>query len=168
MSADDTGKRVMKDGLRHLQQVSYVTNDIERALQVFRDVYGIERFMDTGRVTFTMGSGEVVDFRVALAYVGEMQFEIIEPIAGAVECYRDALPADGSFAIRFHHLSFRARSRDEVESLKEAARGTGHAIGYSGTFGDSAFFYADARDRLGHFLEYTYTDPAYDSALPRN
>ncbi len=158
----------MKDGLQRLQQVSYVTNDIERALGVFREVYGVENFMDTGRVTFTMGSGEVVDFRVALAYVGEMQFEIIQPFGGAVQCYLDVLPSDGSFAIRFHHLSFRARSRDEVETLKQAARDSGHPLGYTGTFGDSAFFYADARGRLGHFLEYTYTDPAYDSALPRN
>jgi hypothetical protein len=158
----------MKDGLQRLQQVSYVTNDLERALAVFRDVYGVHDFMDTGRVTFTMGSGEVVDFRVALAYVGEMQFEIIEPIGGDVECYREVLPQDGSFAIRFHHLSFRARSRDEIETLKQAARDSGHPLGYTGTFGDSAFFYADARGRLGHFLEYTYTDPAYDAALPRN
>jgi hypothetical protein len=158
----------MKNGLQRLQQVSYVTNDIERALRVFREVYGVERFMDTGRVTFTMGSGEVVDFRVALTYVGDMQFEIIQPIGGDVECYRDVLPADGSFAIRFHHLSFRARSLDELESLQKDAQGSGHPIGFTGTFGDSAFFYADARSQLGHFLEYTYTDPAYDSALPRN
>ena len=158
----------MRDGLQRLQQVSYVTNDLERALAMFRDVYGVQNFMDTGRVTFTMGSGEVVDFRVALAYVGEMQFEVIEPIGGAVDCYREALPPDGSFAIRFHHLSFRARSREEIEKLKQAARDSGHTLGYTGPFGDSAFFYADARAHLGHFLEYTYTDPVYDAALPRN
>jgi hypothetical protein len=86
-----------------------VTSDIERALQVFREVYGVERFVDTGARDLHDGQWRGRR-RGGAGYVGDMQFEIIEPIAGAVVLA--LLPADGSHR-RF--ITCRsARCRDEV------------------------------------------------------
>lgn len=154
--------------LEHLVQIAYVTNDLGRAIKMFRDRYGIEAFLETGSVKFAVESGAIMELKAALAYVGPVQWEIIEPVAGAIERYTAVLPADGSFAVRFHHLGFATPSASDLAQLRASFERDQSAIAFAGTFGECGFFYNDALDALGHHLEYIYMTPEYDRIIPRN
>jgi hypothetical protein len=51
---------------------------------------------------------------VQIAYVGAIQFELIQPIVDPERLYKDFLPADGTFAMRFHHLGFNQEGVKDV------------------------------------------------------
>lgn len=155
--------------LRNLMQIAYITNDLDRAEQVMRDHYGIEKWLRIDPGPYIMTDGRMMHVKVLLAYVGDLQFELIEPVGGEVQPFRDVLPKDGSFAIRFQHVCRSTQSRAELDRLWEQARRDGETIPFSGEYeGGSAFFYIDATATLGHHLEFVYTDPAWLAAIPRN
>src|ERR1700722_9449255 len=87
-------------------QIAYVTNDIDRAREMFRTVYGVERWLDlagmSGRQTVSINARNGrIEIRGMIAYVGAIQFELIQPIVDPERLYTDFLPADGTFAVRF-------------------------------------------------------------------
>ena len=49
--------------------------------------------------------------KLAFIWVGDLQYELIQPISGAVDVYRDALPADDG--LQFHHICMRVGDWDE-------------------------------------------------------
>jgi hypothetical protein len=154
--------------LARICQLAWVTNDYDRALAILRDDYRIERFLETGLVEADLGRGRMARLKVALAYVGEMQFELIAPIDGAIGTHRIGLPDDGRFTVAFHHIGMSCPNRETLDAQRAVARAQDDDIPIEGEFGNSAFFYADARERIGHHLEYIHFDPAYDALIPRN
>src|SRR3546814_9706020 len=75
--------------------------DIEQALDIFRTRYGVQdaRFFQAETEVWTpQGSGIAVN-KIAFIWIGELQYELIEPVSGPVELYRDAVPEQG---LRFH------------------------------------------------------------------
>lgn len=154
--------------LAGFKQVSYITNDYQRALQILRSDYGFERFLETGLVVTDLGGGALANLRVALAYMDGVQFEVIEPVSGAVDVYRCALPADGAFAMRFHHFGFAAPSRQAFDEQRAFAARQGDTVVIHGDFDGSGYFYVDARQELGHHFEYMYLTPGYDALIPRH
>ena len=46
--------------------------------------------------------------KVAFAQVGKLQYELIEPVSGAVDIYRDGLA--GGEAMRLHHVAMRVEA----------------------------------------------------------
>ncbi|MEQ1882878.1 MAG: hypothetical protein ABL878_18130, partial [Burkholderiales bacterium] len=75
------------DQLRNLMQIAYITTDMDRVLGIFRNEYGITNVLDTGVIESVPTIGRPATLRVAMAYVGPMMFEAIQPIAGG-ELYR--------------------------------------------------------------------------------
>lgn len=148
--------------LENHYQNAYVTRDIEKALDIFRTRYGVpdaKYFQAETEVWTPNGTGIAVN-KIAFIWIGTLQYELIEPVSGPVEIYRDALPEQ---SLRFHHICM--RSFDWDATLAEVER-QGLTIVYRGdTASGLKFIYADARDSLGHYLEFTSVPPAVWTAM---
>lgn len=135
-------------------QVSYVTNDLTRACEVFATRYGIDKF-DFIRGPMPAG-GKIA---VAFVWVGGTLYEIIEAEGPQTEFYNDRLPA-GEFAIRFHHLGFLIHDRESWRALEREFAGQGwRIVAQTANNGFMDAYYVEAPE-LGHYLEYIYPEPA--------
>jgi Glyoxalase/Bleomycin resistance protein/Dioxygenase superfamily len=155
-----------------LYQVAYVTNDFERALKQFGDTHRIAQFMELPRMAYITGPGREAVCNIALAYVGAIEIEVIEPLEGDVQLYRDYLPKDGAFAVRHHHLSRLFDSREALERQIAAYRAQGRAVPIDGSSagGGARYFYADYRAELGHYMEGIHYEPdarVFLASIPR-
>jgi len=137
---------------RHYQN-AYVTRDIGKAIDAFRaraDVRKLIEYEGTTAVMTPSGPGTQTN-KLAFIWVGDLQYELIQPVSGSVEVYREGLPADD--APRFHHICMRIdhwddfRARVDRQSLPVVLEGGGDSL---------KFLYLDARAFLGHYLEYTW------------
>ena len=127
---------------------AWVTNDLDRAMEVFSSRYGI------GDFSFIEGpSPEGGHIKVAFAWAGGQVLEIIEARGPGYGFYNEMLPDDG-FAIRFHHLGFLIEDEAGWQQLVRELDDGEWPIAYStltGEFIDA--FYIKAPE-LGHYLEY--------------
>ena len=158
--------------LNHAVQIAYVTNDIDRATQMFQAVYGVEKWLDlarmSGRQTVSINARNgPIEIRAMIAYVGAVQFELIQPIVDPERLYTDFLPADGTFSVRFHHLGFNQEDVEQIRALEQTLA-RDHLIPMATDSETMPVFYADARDRLGHYLEYFSLPASLDALIPRN
>ena len=141
---------------RHYQN-AYVTPDIDRAIEMLRAQYGVTdvlRIEATTEVWTPRGSGPATN-KMAFAWINNLQYELIEPVSGPVDIYREAVLPDQ--LMRFHHVAMRIMDWDpfkaEIDRLKRP-------IAYAGEAQHGLkFLYVDARDTLGHYLEYVYAPP---------
>jgi len=154
-----------------LYQVAYVTNDFERALRQFGVTHRIGEFMKLPEMHYNTGPDREAVCNVALAYSGALEIEVIQPLSGDVQFYKDYLPTDGAFTVRFHHLSRLFESKAELEQQVAEYRKAGRALpvdGYSP--GTARYFYADFRAEAGHYMEGIYFEPeaqAWLASIPR-
>lgn len=97
------GGRLTLPGLRH-HQIAYVTNDIDRALRQFSESMGLERYylIDTQQGEPSHPGQPAL--KIALVRSAGTEFEIIQPLGYNDAVWSSALPADGSFTLKFHHL----------------------------------------------------------------
>ena len=134
-------------------QVGYVTTDFDRALAQFGETHNIRRFYEMRDAHYETGPGREAVCHVGLAYSGATEFEVIAPLSGDVQLYRDFLPASG-FAIRFHHLSRMFPDDAAFDAQVEQHQRAGRALPILGGMGNvGRYFYADYRRELGHYLE---------------
>lgn len=133
-------------------QNAYVTRDLAKALAGLRSRHGVDgEVMEIPFATDVItpqGKGPVAA-KVALVWVGNVQLELIEPVSGLGQIYSDALPEDDS--LRFHHVGMRVF---DMEALRAEAAAKGWPIVFQGGGEGFQFTYVDARDTLGHYLEY--------------
>src|SRR2546430_608508 len=113
----------MKTFARFLQ-LAYVTTDFDRALDEFRRSHGVARFLEMRGVPSPTTPGCFAELNVGLAWVGDMQIEVIAPLSGDDGVYRGALPTQG-FAIRFHHVGQTVDTPEELNRLLEETRAAG-------------------------------------------
>jgi hypothetical protein len=138
-------------------QVCYVTPDLDRGMEELRDLMGIENSIEVPveGATF-MKRGEEVDWepRVAMGARGGLIVELIEPVSGEVEFYREALPTDGG-ALGFHHLAMLVPLGDEAWSSVENVLGENDmSFEYTILIPERArLAYVDTRAQLGHWIE---------------
>jgi hypothetical protein len=114
------------------------------------------------------GGGTVV-INMALTYVGDVQLEIIEPVAGEVDVYRSWLPE--GFAVRHHHLCSRLDSVEELEQLRASYVARSYRIALDASYEGSPLFYVDTTQLLDHYQEYCWLGQAsidFMAGLPRN
>ena len=150
-------------------QIAYVTNDLRRAVEVFQSQQGVKEIAIFDDFTLEVAGGGQAVINVGLAYVGETQLEIIEPVSGQVELYRTWLPDD--FAVRHHHFCHRLDSVDELEALQAQYEQAGYQIALDASLGETRLFYADTTQLLDHYQEYAWIDAAAEqfiATLPRN
>jgi hypothetical protein len=150
---------------RHYQN-AYVTPDIDRAVEALRTQFGVQDVMTieaTTQVWTPQGSGPVTS-KMAFAWIGKLQYELIEPIAAPSDLYSAAVSPDQ--LLRFHHVAMRVMDWDsfraDVERQKRPVVIEGQAQG------GLKYLYVDARDTLGHYLEYVYAPPETWAMLDPN
>ena len=134
-------------------QIAYVTRNIQKAIETFKsraDVRKLIQYEGTTEVMTPTGPGTLAN-KLAFIWVGDLQYELIEPVSGTVGLFRDALPADDSPL--FHHICMRVdnwadfRARVDQQPYPVVIERTDDAL---------KFLYLDARQFLGHYLEYTW------------
>lgn len=162
----------MSDGTKHMQnllggrfhQVAYVTDDFDGALKLLRRRHGIERFLELRDIRFPVDrAGSEAHCHVALGRTGGLEYELIQPLSGAVELYRGPLGHDRR--LHFHHVAQRLDTLADMAALRRTAEARGFPIAIEGESNGMTYFYVDARDTLGHYVEYIHGTPDYWSAV---
>lgn len=157
---------------RHLAdfcQLGYVTRDLDAAMAHLKSRSGIREFAvyDADLDVIVGGRPDRARIKVALANIGATQVEIIEPVEGAVEIYRDRAPASDVF---LHHVaSLVPGGEADWEQALAGLRANGERLAIEGEGGRAwgtltRFAYVDARDRLGHFVELIWRSPGAQAA----
>ena len=146
---------ISPDAVHH--QVAYVTSDITRAQAVFAEDYGVAHFFGFDGQAGGEGGPAM---KIALANVGGLEIELIEPGAGAA-LYADVLPSDGRFAMVLHHLAIRVTGDLDAWTRHRAGLDeTRHPVVLEGGLEDELrYVYTDERARLGHYLEHVWMSP---------
>ena len=139
----------------HHYQNAYITRDIDKWIKAFGAKAKVDRqmtFEGTTNVTTVNGPTTQTN-KLAFFWVGDMQYELIQPVGGDVALYADELPADN--ALKFHHICMRVPDWDEFRARVDQQPYP--VVLEGGRRGDKLrFLYLDARPFLGHYLEYTW------------
>ncbi len=148
---------------RH-SQIAYVTNDLDRALAVWRDEFDVPAFyVFTNDAPGMRTSHPEYRLKIALALVGGTEIELIEPLDGTAPLYAEPLPADGSFAMCFHHVAMRIEGTlADFEAHMASLDLARHPVVINGGMADMMrYAYTDERRTLGHYVEHVWFDPAF-------
>lgn len=134
-------------------QNAYVTRDLDKGVETFRKRGRVDRVLTfEGTIPVKTPEGDGVQTnKLAFIWVGDLQYELIQPVSGAVSIYRDALPADD--ALRFHHICMRIADWNE---FRRRVAEQPFPVVLEGGSDLLRFLYLDARPFLGHYLEYTW------------
>lgn len=134
---------------------------MDKALALLRTQYGLDLKCDhfVMEVKTPAGHGSA-GAKIAIGWVGDVQYEVIEPVSGLIDLYRDALPAH--HALRFHHFGLRTFDFDRMRAEIDRH---GRPVALEGTTAGARFVYVDARDSLGHYLEYIWMEPELWAAI---
>jgi len=138
----------------HHFQNAYVTRDVDRWVSVFEQQAKVDRILrHEGTTTLMTPNGLATQTtKLAFVWIGDLQYELIQPISGDVEIYTDGLPDDDGLA--FHHVCMRVPDWDEFRARVDAQP---YPIVLERSGGDALnFLYLDARPFLGHYLEYVW------------
>jgi hypothetical protein len=127
---------------------AWVTNDLDRAVDIFSRKYGVAEFR---YLEGDMPSGGHI--RVAFAWAGGQVLEVIRAQGLGAEFYNEMLPSD-QFAIRFHHLGFVVHDDAGWQALEADLRAGGWPIVHQTLTGDFIDAYYIKAPELGHYLEY--------------
>jgi hypothetical protein len=134
-------------------QNAYVTRDIEAAARAFRKHAQIrqEIYYETTMQVMSPAGPRIMHNKLTFLWVEDLQYELIEPVAGLEDIYGPALPADN--ALGFHHKCMRVSNWDDFRSRVDRQP---FPLVFEGEAGPLKFLYLDARPLLGHYLEYTW------------
>ena len=135
-------------------QVAYATNDIERAMAIFRDRFGIGEFRQLkGRM---LKGG---DIHIELAWVGGTMYELLTASGPGAETFMMNIPED-TFTIRHHHLGFLIHDDAEWNALlADIERNGWRILSQNDNTGFMRTLIVEIPE-LGHCLEYLYPEPA--------
>lgn len=151
-------------------QIGYATNDLDKALALFKDKFDMGPFAEMRNMAVQGPHNTDMTASFALAYKGDTMIELIQPVAGDTSMFDHVLPTE-DFAIRHHHFAFCLDSMEQLDEAEQKMRGQGIDIPVKGNGMEQVFFfYADTRPWLGHYSEYlTLTDKGRETyaQLPR-
>jgi hypothetical protein len=137
---------------RHYQN-AYVTRDIAKWTEHFKTHADVRKLVTyEGSTDLWTPSGTITQTsKLAFIWVGDLQYELIEPVSGA-SLYRDALPDDDS--LKFHHICNRV---DDWGAFRARVNQQPYPVVLERGGNELKFLYLDARKFLGHYLEYVWT-----------
>jgi catechol 2,3-dioxygenase-like lactoylglutathione lyase family enzyme len=143
--------------LENHYQNAYITRDLDQALDFFRSEYGFDDFKryDVSYELKTPSARGTASVKLALGWIGKLQYELIEPVAGLIDVYNEGLPDE--YPLRFHHICMRVPDWDVFRAGLE--RDKRPVVMEGGTPGHLLWLYVDARETLGHYLEYCWMTP---------
>lgn len=150
---------IMPTAFNQYHQIAYVTSDMDEALTIFRDTYNVPRFVvqETATEMWTPAGVGINRLRLAFAFVGDMQIELIQPLEGNISLYTDALKGARSPLV-FHHVAIRIDGPMAAwEQFRQGIDPATRPLVLEGAVGDDVrFVYTDERSRLGHYIEYLW------------
>lgn len=136
-------------------QIALVVDDIEKYLDGWVEVFGIERpavrITDAKDLTHIRYMGKETDARAKLAFIktANISIELIEPI-GAPSVWRATLKEYGPSV---HHIAF--RTKDKTQVLDKL----GLPVTQTGVFKGGNYTYLDGREKLAVDLEILESTP---------
>ena len=89
--------------------------------------------------------------KFAFIWVGDLQYELIEPVSEFVAIFSPALPADDS--LRFHHSCMRI---DDWTDFRARVQQQPYPVVMEGDTDTLKFLYLDTRELLGHYVDYVW------------
>lgn len=142
--------------LQHHFQNAFVTRNRDAAVELLRRQYGLDDFIffEPNMDMLTPDGPRRSISRVAMAWAGGLQVEVIEPVGGEIDVYSAFLPADQG--LRHHHICMRTFDWD---ALLQTLADKGWPIAFEGHMDGLKFVYVDTRRELGHYLEYLWATP---------
>ena len=130
-------------------QLGYITNDVERAAELFRVRFGVTAFRASDDA---MPNG--ASMRVRSVWIGRMMFELFSGWGPDMEFYTDPAPPDGDFVLRFHHFGYCVPDDAAWEALERQLSAGGWTVRRRSDIpGYLRVCMVDAPE-LGHFLEF--------------
>ena len=150
-----------------LFQMSYITRDMDAAIAHAGAELRIDSFSrsESEIEVLSFGQKQTLGVKAAIANFGARQFEIIQPVSGAIEIYTDEVDLSGHI-LNFHHIGIAVPGpRTAWDALLEDVRASGDEFAYLFPAVPSpedklCFCYVDTRRRLGHYTEYLWADPS--------
>lgn len=143
----DPSKRLLHND--HFQ-IGYVTNDIDRAVEIFRDRFGVAEFRANDHA---LPNGSSI--RVRSAWVGKMMYEICHGTGPGMEIYTDFAAPDAPFVLQLHHFGYLIPDEETWSALEaELVRHGRKVRSRSDMPGFFKGCHVEAPE-LGYFLEYT-------------
>jgi hypothetical protein len=142
------------------QQVAYVTPDIDAAVAAYESTLGGPRFLINRDVapndqTYLGKPAELV-FHAALAYVGNIQIEIIQPVQGET-IYNECIENRTSGLV-YHHVGYESPSLESYWDTYRQIEQAGCPAAQTGVFGETVYAYFDFRSEIGTYLEIIWLD----------
>jgi len=143
-----------------LQQVAFVVKDLTAGMDFFNRTMGVARFYvieDFGlhaRDKTFRGRPAEQNFKLALAYSGDTQIELIQHLSGET-CYKEHLERRGE---GLHHLGFFLYDPQEYQGALDSLGAAGYASLMSGRFGTTRYTYFDTEAAIGSIMEIVYLD----------
>jgi hypothetical protein len=150
LMAVDQGKQKIKVG--EISQIAVVVRDLKKALENYWNTLGIGPWniytFAPPALTEPMIRGKPVPYsmRLALAEVGPLQYELIEPLEGP-SIYKEFLASKGEGLHHFQSTSY------EVSDMLAEFKKLGIDVLMSGKFGGGEFYYMDTEPILGTIYE---------------
>lgn len=134
-------------------QNAYICKDIDAAADLFRAM-GMTREPVVIPVTQTVQTPtgpKKMDIRAGLFWIGDLQYELIQVISDEVGIYAD-WEFDGPLG--FHHICMKIDDWDEFRARVDQQHLP--LVMEAVSTGGLKFLYLDARQELGHYLEYVW------------
>lgn len=155
------------DRYAQLVQMSYITRDMGAAVAHAEAELGITGLSPSEAEIEVLSYGvkRPLAVKSAIANIGTRQFEIIQPVSGAIDIYTDAVDLSGHI-LNFHHIGIAVPGPyAEWQRLLADVKASGDEFAYQFPAEPSpedklCFCYVDTRRRLGHYTEYLWADPA--------
>lgn len=150
-----------------LVQMSYITRDMDAAIAHAESELGISGLESSESEIEVLSFGEkrMLGVKAAIANFGARQFEIIQPVSGAIEIYTEEVDLSRHI-LNFHHIGIAVPGPYEAwEAVLAAIGQSGDQFAYLFPAAPSpedklCFCYVDTRRRLGHYTEYLWADPS--------
>ncbi|MBE0479329.1 VOC family protein [Candidatus Aerophobetes bacterium] len=141
---------------RKIVQICVVVRDIQKSMEKYWKILGIgpwdvHTFSPETVREFTLHGQPMTKpfkFMLAVAMLGDMQFELIQPVEG-LSLYENFLKEKGE---GFHHIKEKVDDNDIEETL-EKFKQRGVDVIVSGKFGEDVFYYLNTEPTLGIIYE---------------
>jgi len=155
------------DRFGDLFQLSYVTQDRDRAVAFATAKLGITSFFTFDGIAPVIVGGEPMQLHVrgAVANTGTHQFEILEPVSGPTWIYTEGRDLDAQ-VMQLHHVGLAVVGPYQtwLDTIAKLESDGDRIVQISalepGAEPMAMFAYVDNRATLGHFTEYLWWAPA--------
>jgi len=157
--------------LKQPVQIGIVVGNLEQATKLLGELFGIGpfRFIEWPNRPdsryFYRGAPEHIKIRQAFAQVGPLELELIQPLEGDRNAYREFLETKGG---GIHHILFEV---EDMESVLSALAPSGIEVLQSGTGIRPGTRWAllDTLEQVGFLLELRHRAPGCDgTSIPQN